>query len=382
MRRLILLSVAGISAACAPQGPEELDLAAQWLAMVERTELRMRGDDPADLRPEARTILKHLRDHGWELPLPGEMTQLAYSSPPKTIKLWRRSKLANPKAGKSCDPGNVIQTIPMEQYVKGVLPYEWIYSWHTESLKAGAVAIRTYASYWVSKGGKYTCADLCDTTYSQVYKDGTKPKTNQAVDATKGQLMIKSGKLGCTEYSAKNTQYPTWGGKTVNDTVTCAGESKYGHGRGMCQWGSSRWAAKQGKNYNWIVHHYYPGATLWTPGATQPDQGVPPKLDQGTPPKLDQGTPPKLDQGTPPKLDKGTPDKGPPIKKDKGTPPKKDKGTPPPPPRLDGGPLPPAYQQNAYTLQGGCSVEGGAGTCGALSLLLVLLVLVRRRLER
>ncbi len=355
MRRLLILMAAGL-AACTPQDPEELELATQLQAMYERTELRMKNDDPADLRPEARAILEHLHKYGGgnDLPLPGEMTQLAFTNPPKTIKLWRRSKLANPKAGKSCDPGNVIQVIPMEQYVKGVLPHEWIYSWHSESLKAGAVAIRTYASYFVSKGGKYTCADLCDTTYSQVYKDANKPKTNQAVDDTKGQLMIKNNKLVSTEYSDKNTQYPTWGGKTVNDTTTCAGESKYGHGRGMCQWGSSRWAAKQGKGYSWIVHHYYPGATLWTPGATQPDKGVPPKKDTGTPPKKDTGTPPKKDKGTPPKKDKGTP-----------------------PPRLDGA-LPPSYQHNAYTLRGGCSA-GGPGAGGTLALCLLLLLAIRRR---
>ena len=256
MGRITVLLVACLAAGCNAGDPEQQDLAAQLQAMIERTELRMSGHDPGDLRTEALAILEHIRKHGWQTPMPDGLNQLAFSNPPKTIKLWRRSMAPNPKTAKSCDPGNKIQVIPMEDYVKGVLPHEWILSWHVESLKAGSVAIRTYASYWVSKGGKYTCADLCDMAYSQVYKDSKKTKTNQAVDATKGQLMIKNNKLGCTEYSAKNTQYPTWGGKTINDTTTCAGESKYGHGRGMCQWGSSRWAAKQGKGYNWIVHHY------------------------------------------------------------------------------------------------------------------------------
>ena len=384
MRRLIFLTATCLlSAGCSSRDLDQQDLADQVHAMVMRTELRMSGHDPGDLRPEAVAILKHLREHGWDMPLPGEINQLAFANPPKTIKLWRRSMTSNPGTAKSCDPGNKIQVIPMEDYVKGVLPHEWILSWHSESLKAGAVAIRTYASYWVSKGGKYTCADLCDMAYSQVYKDSKKTKTNQAVDATKGQLMIKGGKLACTEYSAKNTQYPTWGGVKVDDTKTCAGETKYGHGRGMCQWGSSRWASQQGKGYNWMVHHYYPGATLWSPSTT-PDKGVPPKLDQGLPPKLDQGLPPKLDQGVPPKLDQGVPpklDQGVPPKLDKGTPPppKKDKGRPPPPPRLDGGPLPPAYQNNALTLQGGCNLGDAGSGAGVLSLGLLLLVMVRRR---
>ena len=388
LRMLCVVGLLGAVGAAGCGEPEHhgQDLAMQLQAMMARTELRMSGEDPGDLRPEARRILAQLRERGWQEPLPGELNQLAFSAPPKTIKLWRRSKSANPSSAKSCDAGNVIQTISMEDYVKGVVPHEWILSWHSESLKAGAVAVRTYASYWVSNGGKYTCADLCDMAYSQVYKDCKHSKTDQAVDATKHQVMLKNGKLACTEYSAKNTQYPTWGGVKVNDTTTCSGESKYGHGRGMCQWGSSRWAKSHGKGYNWIVHHYYPGASLWSPTTPQKDTGVPPQKDTGVPPKKDTGGPPKKDTGGPPKKDTGGPpkkDTGGPPKKDTGGPPKKDTGTP----WRDSGtlqwqdsaPVPPGWQpQNAMTLRGGCSVTGSASGV-VWPLVLLLAALWRRR---
>ena len=40
--------------------------------------------------------------------------------------------------------------IPFDEYIAGVLPHEWIPSWHDESLRAGSLAIRTYA--WLELG--------------------------------------------------------------------------------------------------------------------------------------------------------------------------------------------------------------------------------------
>jgi len=347
-------------------------LAEQIQRMKIRTMLRLMPD-PADLRPEIRALLNRLRFTGGDLDLPDLSTRM-FSAPPKTIKIWRRS------LGGTHSCNGPYYNLSMEDYVKGVLPHEWISSWNKESLRAGAVAIRSYASYFVLKGGKYTCADLCDTTYSQVYKPSTKTVTNQAVDHTKHQVMLKGGKIPSTEYSAENSTYPKWYGTTVDDTATCKGKKLFGHGRGMCQWGSQRWALK-GKGYAWIVAHYYPGATLWKPTTPKPDKGTPPKLDKGTPPpNKDKGTPPpKKDKGgPPPKLDKGTP----PPKLDRSKPPpKKDKGRPPP--RRDGGgktgDLPTSQIMAFNTLNGGCSLGAPGGPASMFwSLLLIALWRARR----
>ena len=364
---LALLGCGPIDSGHSHEGPAHLQEQVQRMQI--RTMLRLMPD-PADLRPEARKYINQLVYNNGTVELPDLSTQM-FTSPPKTIKIWQRSK----GGSKSCD-GPII-TLNMEDYIKGVLPHEWITSWHKESLRAGAVAIRSYASSWVNAGGKYTCADLCDTTYSQVYKPATKPVTNQAVDDTKSQVVLKSGKIPSTEYSAENSSYPTWYGATVNDTATCAGKTKYGHGRGMCQWGSQRWALK-GKGYAWIVAHYYPGSSLWKPTSPKPDTGPPPKLDKGAPPpKLDKGAPPpKLDKGTPPpKKDTGLPpklDRGQPPKKDKGTPPRRDSG-------VVKGDLPTSASNQAYhTLTGGCAV-GSTGTCPPWALLTLLLICAARR---
>jgi hypothetical protein len=175
------------------------------------------------------------------------------SALPKSIKVWRRGL-----DGSSASCSGRVDTIDFEDYVKGVLPHEWITSWDEESLKAGAVAIRTYAWYWVNAGGKYDCADIDDTTASQVYKDARVAKASQAVDDTRGQTVVTStGAPVFAEYSAENSD-PTKDGVSEPH---CTGKALYGHGRGMCQWGTQRWALA-GKDYQFMVAHYYPGRTL------------------------------------------------------------------------------------------------------------------------
>jgi hypothetical protein len=175
--------------------------------------------------------------------------------------VWRRGL-----DGSSASCSGRVDVIPFEKYVKGVLPHEWIRSWHTESLEAGAIAIRTYAANWVSRGGKYSCADLDDTTASQVYKDVFYAVTNAAVDATANTYVMKNGLPVFAEYSAENG-HPTATG--ISDSP-CAGKARFGHGRGTCQWGSQRWANQHGKSETWILQHYYPGATVVRLGGTTP----------------------------------------------------------------------------------------------------------------
>jgi MYXO-CTERM domain-containing protein len=67
------------------------------------------------------------------------------------------------------------------------------------------------------------------------------------------------------EYSAENGSPTALG---VTDSL-CAGRALYGHGRGMCQWGSQRWAL-DGRDHRWIATHYYPGSSIAGGGPTLP----------------------------------------------------------------------------------------------------------------
>jgi MYXO-CTERM domain-containing protein len=192
--------------------------------------------------------------------------------PPDTLRVWRKSK---DRASSSCE--GRVDEIEVEDYVKGVLPKEWVSSWEPASLEAGAIAIRTYAVWWAAAGGKYACADIDDTTASQVYAEGGNPLTDAAVDRTRGMYAILDGSLIFTEYSAENGGTTDFG---VADSP-CAGKTRNGHGRGMCQWGSQRWASA-GKDAAWILSHYYPGAEiLYGHDAVLADEGFPAELEAG-----------------------------------------------------------------------------------------------------
>ena len=256
MRTLVCTVIAASVAACSPEtASPEVDgiptdeVPERWHAGVEVDE-----DLSGDLRPEALAIIED-HEHGED---DGPVAHAAWQ-PPASIRVWRRGL-----DGSSASCSGRVDVLPLESYVKGVLPHEWIRSWHAESLRAGAIAIRTYAASWVTNGGKYTCADVDDTTASQVYKDERFAVTDVAVQATAGAFVMKNGLPVFAEYSAENG-HPTATG--VSESV-CAGRTRNGHGRGTCQWGTQRWASQQGKTHTWMMEHYYPGATVVRPGPT------------------------------------------------------------------------------------------------------------------
>lgn len=99
----------------------------------------------------------------------------------------------------------LILTIGVEDYLKGVVPYEMSDSFPLEALKAQAVAARTYA---VSKAGQNGDAeyDLVDNTNDQVYRGRREEYTQAAiaVDDTRGVCGFYKGKLAMCYYGASN----------------------------------------------------------------------------------------------------------------------------------------------------------------------------------
>ncbi|MGO4781936.1 hypothetical protein AB4084_41255, partial [Lysobacter sp. 2RAB21] len=45
-------------------------------------------------------------------------------------------------------------------------------------------------------------------------------------------------------------------GPCLSDEVG-RGRGCFGHGRGMSQWGTQRWAASNGRDWRWIANHYF-----------------------------------------------------------------------------------------------------------------------------
>ncbi len=99
----------------------------------------------------------------------------------------------------------VVNFVPLEDYIKGVVPYESGSTWPLEALKAQALCARTYA---VRNLGNHSSRgfDLCNTTDCQVYfgTDGATETSDRAVEETAGKFVVYNGELCDTVYHSSD----------------------------------------------------------------------------------------------------------------------------------------------------------------------------------
>ena len=105
----------------------------------------------------------------------------------------------------------VVNELPLEMYLRGVVPVEMPSSWPTEALKAQAIASRSYAARRLRPGVSYY--DVTDDTSSQVYRGalGEKATTNAILAAEPG-VVLRSGSA-----IANTLFHSTGGGATENN---------------------------------------------------------------------------------------------------------------------------------------------------------------------
>ena len=157
----------------------------------------------------------------------------------------------------------VINNVPLEDYIKGVVPAEMPSSWATEAHKAQAIAARSYALANLGKRARFGY-DLKDTPEDQAYNGATAEtaSTNSAVEDTKGIVLTYNMKVINAYYSASaggQTNANNWGTSlpylrsvpSFDDNV-----KKNGHGVGMSQHGANN-LAKQGYNAYQILQYFY-----------------------------------------------------------------------------------------------------------------------------
>jgi stage II sporulation SpoD-like protein len=183
------------------------------------------------------------------------------ATPPATVRVLVRTGTSS----------TTIKSVPFETYVENVLPNEWVGSWDGDALKAGAVAIKSYAWYWVTHYGGYTgrtatrstCFDVTDDANFQVYKAGTaQTRTTAAVQESWPVAARKAGKVLQTLYRAylsssseacgshaDGTTLSQWGTQNCNE-VNDSTDDQYN---------------RNGYRYNVILgRYYYPGLQLST----------------------------------------------------------------------------------------------------------------------
>ncbi|MUN38899.1 peptidase inhibitor family I36 protein [Actinomadura litoris] len=158
------------------------------------------------------------------------------TKPPTTILVYRTSQ-------------GRVERVKFKYYVKNVLPNEWGPRWPKASLRAGAMAVKSYGWYWALHSTRRTpwgdCFDVHDDTSSQVYRPGSATAAaSAAVDATWKTRMTRSGKILQAQYCKDTTACPAWQ-----------------DGNWMSQHGS-RDKADAGWSHSRILKHYYRNIVL------------------------------------------------------------------------------------------------------------------------
>jgi len=167
-----------------------------------------------------------------------------------------------------------IEAMPLEQYLRSVVPAEMPALWHPEAVKAQAIAARTFALKALQRArAQGQAADITSTFASSQQFDPSRihPASDQAILATKRLILRYEGKVIEALFSAN------CGGHTFNNEdvqgftqtpipylrgVPCPNPGpKKGHGVGLCQNGAKTFA-EQGRTFDQILAHYYRGTTL------------------------------------------------------------------------------------------------------------------------
>lgn len=105
------------------------------------------------------------------------------------------------------EDGTNLYYVTMNFYEKHVLPHEWIASWNTNSLNAGAVPVRCYAIARINARAPDSDFDICGDSNCQNFKANvSSSSTDGAVDYTAGYVVINgSGDIPSTGTRRRTT---------------------------------------------------------------------------------------------------------------------------------------------------------------------------------
>ena len=102
----------------------------------------------------------------------------------------------------------VVNALPLDRYLRGVVPWEVPVGWQTAAYEAQAVAARTYTLATLKPGADF---DLYPDDRSQMYGGirAERPQTNLAIGATAGKVLTYGGRVIVAYYSSDS------GGRTA-----------------------------------------------------------------------------------------------------------------------------------------------------------------------
>ncbi len=159
----------------------------------------------------------------------------------------------------------IVNSLPLEEYLMGVVPSEMPSKWNEEAHKAQAIAARSYALANLNKRGSHGY-DLKDTPADQAYGGASSetPQTTRAVLSTRGEVLTYDNKIIPAYYYASSGGRTKSAGEVWNHDLPYIqsvdgfdkGVRKNGHGVGMSQYGANNLANK-GFSARQILNYFY-----------------------------------------------------------------------------------------------------------------------------
>lgn len=141
----------------------------------------------------------------------------------KAIRSYRGTLVVRPAGARAV---RAVLSLPLEQYLSGVVPREMPAAWPMEALKAQATAARTYAVRVKGRArARDRSYDICATTRCQVFggstirkRSGTEivrlehPRTGAAIRATRGHVLVYRGTPILAQYASSTGGHTASGG--------------------------------------------------------------------------------------------------------------------------------------------------------------------------
>ncbi len=176
---------------------------------------------------------------------------------------------------KDYDAGRLISVagygrMDIETYVKRIyeMPSSWGDEGGIEALKAQSVAARSYALAWTREG---TGGAICTTEACQVYKNANKGgKWEEAVNATRGWVLMKGGKIISAWYASTSGGYQ----ESYNALAYLQDGSSYSTPgfwdttSDWTRWADGAWEVKGGSP--WFYKGWYKGRSGTACGRSHP----------------------------------------------------------------------------------------------------------------
>jgi len=142
----------------------------------------------------------------WKVKINGQSLPSQYAGAMEIFSSYGKSANGAVKSGLT-----LVNTLPLEEYIAGVVPREMPTTFGIEALKAQAIAARSYTLYYL---GRHQAEgfDLCAGTHCQIYsgRPDALSRACTAVYNTRGQIMIYQ------DQPVKALYHSTCGGETAD----------------------------------------------------------------------------------------------------------------------------------------------------------------------